>query len=248
MINKNDLPTDDILIGKVVQAWAENQNIRCHYFHKTGSTNNDAKQFLLEEKNTDAVELFLTEEQTSGKGRYHNGQQRIWLSPKMGSSLLSSWVFQSTHVPTPFLTAKLGINLHNALKSVWPFLDWNLKAPNDVFLKNKKIAGLLVETVSEGNKHHIIVGLGLNVFHSPKELDLSSNIARDLKTLNLPLLGDDFIQFLDRWLFEMTISISTAHEELTEVQKYSMLHQFNQSKLLTKPYIDFNQLQEDLWL
>jgi BirA family biotin operon repressor/biotin-[acetyl-CoA-carboxylase] ligase len=43
-----------------------------------------------------------------------------------------------------------------------------IKPPNDLYLGKKKVAGLLIEVVSQGPDHHqVIIGLGLNLFSHP---------------------------------------------------------------------------------
>ena len=43
-----------------------------------------------------------------------------------------------------------------------------LKAPNDVLIEDKKICGILVETVTKGNiPPSVIIGIGLNVASHP---------------------------------------------------------------------------------
>jgi biotin-(acetyl-CoA carboxylase) ligase len=53
-----------------------------------------------------------------------------------------------------------------------PELPLTLKWPNDLWLKGRKLGGLLCESVSVGGKEpFLILGLGLNVQHAPTGLD-----------------------------------------------------------------------------
>jgi biotin-(acetyl-CoA carboxylase) ligase len=53
------------------------------------------------------LSLYLTDEQTKGRGRF----DRTWSMPKPGSALISSWSFQIMQPPKPTLTALAGLAL-----------------------------------------------------------------------------------------------------------------------------------------
>ena len=42
-------------------------------------------------------------------------------------------------------------------------IDCRLKWPNDVLSHCKKLAGVLIESVSVGGQHHIVIGIGINI-------------------------------------------------------------------------------------
>ena len=42
-----------------------------------------------------------------------------------------------------------------------------IKAPNDILIKNKKICGILQETIFHNEKRFIVIGIGINLFKSP---------------------------------------------------------------------------------
>lgn len=234
-------PINDIKIGVITASWAEMHNISCDYKKSTTSTNDLAKEDAFE--GLDPVQLYVTDEQTKGRGRGNN----TWTNPALGSSLLSSWSFQSLVPPTPYLTSMIGLGLFNAARSTWPFLNWNLKAPNDLFIEDKKIAGLLVETVTQGNQHRIVVGLGLNVFAHP-DLPLATDLFTEMTLGKFPgVMGSDWIKFLDRLLFEFCALIPEANLEPDKTMQASLLAVFNLHPKLIKKYSDFKTLREDLW-
>ncbi|MCM2353775.1 MAG: biotin synthetase [Pseudobdellovibrio sp.] len=234
-------PTDDIKIGVITASWAEMHNISCDYHKSTTSTNDLAKDDAF--NGLDAIQLYVTDEQTQGRGRGNN----TWIAPAAGSSLLSSWSFQSPVTPSPYITSLIGLGLFNAARATWPFLNWNLKAPNDLYIDDKKIAGLLVETVTQGNQHRIIVGLGLNVFAHPK-LPMATDLFAEMSKGKFPgVMGSDWIKFLDRLLFEICALIPEANLEPDETLQASMLAIFNMHPKLASKYSDFKTLKEDLW-
>lgn len=241
----------DIKIGMTTSSWAEAHSISCDYHSTTTSTNDLAKKDAF--NGLDPIQLYITEQQTNGRGRH----DRIWESSNPGSSLLSSWSFQSATTPTPYITSIIGLGLFHAARATWPFLNWNLKAPNDLYIGEKKIAGLLVETVTQGNQHRIIVGLGFNVFANPK-IPIATNLFSELQKLNsnekldsedniFPLMGEDWIRFLDRFLFEICLVIPEANKEPDATTREALLTVFNLHPKLIQKYSDFKTLKEDLW-
>jgi BirA family biotin operon repressor/biotin-[acetyl-CoA-carboxylase] ligase len=49
------------------------------------------------------------------------------------------------------------------LKRIPHVLDVDLKWPNDVLISGRKCAGILLETMTEGDSHAAIVGVGINI-------------------------------------------------------------------------------------
>lgn len=240
-MSKQESPINDIKIGVITASWAEMHNISCDYSESTESTNDLAKEDAFNGLNP--VQLYVTDEQTKGRGRGSNS----WQTPAVGSSLLSTWSFQSTVVPTPYITSLIGLGLFNAARATWPFMNWNLKAPNDLYIDDKKIAGLLVETVSQGQQHRIIVGLGFNIFDHPN-LPIATDLFAEMTKNKFPgILGTDWIKFLDRLLFEVCAIIPEADLVPDETQQASLLAVFNMHPKLNPKYSDFKTLKEDLW-
>lgn len=234
-------PLNDIKIGVITASWAEMHNISCDYTLSTESTNDLAKEDAF--NGLDPIQLYVTDEQTKGRGRGQN----TWTAPPLGSGLLSTWSFQSTVAPSPYITSLIGLGLFNAARSTWPFINWNLKAPNDLYIDDKKIAGLLVETVTQGDQHRIIVGLGLNVFDHPK-LPIATDLFTEMSKNKFPgVMGTDWIKFLDRLLFEVCALIPEANLGPDETQQAALLAVFNMHPKLVTKYSDFKTLKEDLW-
>lgn len=240
-MSKQESPLNDIKIGVITASWAEMHGISCDYSKSTESTNDVAKEDAF--NGLDAIQLYVTDEQTKGRGRGNN----TWATPPVGSALLSSWSFQSAVVPTPFITSMIGLGLFHAARATWPFLNWSLKAPNDLYIDDKKIAGLLVETLTQGNQHRIIVGLGLNVFAHP-DLPIATDLFTEMSKHKFPgVMGSDWIKFLDRLLFEVCALIPEANLEPDETMQASLLAVFNLHPKLVTKYSDFKTLKEDLW-
>lgn len=229
---KREKPTDDVRIGQITAQWAEHNHLYVAYQKTLESTNDSAKEEAFEDTlMTEALCVYVTDSQTAGRGRGEN----TWEEGSAGGALLSSWSFLTAAKPQPTVSCLVGLALYRAASSTWPFLPWNLKAPNDLYLGDKKVAGLLLETVSQEKQRRFIVGLGLNVFSSPSGLKTASSLAASLPE-GVPLLGQDWTAFLDRWLFELTDAVSRSEEPLTPTDQYSLLMALNFHPLLKTKY------------
>lgn len=226
-----ETPVTDIRIGHLTAQWAENNHLYVHYSHEQESTNAQAKKEAFQEDfMEEALCLYVTDHQTAGRGRGKN----TWSSGP-GSSLLSSWSFLLNVKPQPTASCLVGLALYRACSTTWPFLEWNLKAPNDIYIGNKKVAGLLLESVLQGEDVRLIVGVGMNIISSPAEVATSTSLFASLPE-GIPLLGQDYMGFLDRLLFELTDAASHCEEILSPTDRLSLLQALNRHPLLPEPY------------
>lgn len=127
---------------------------------ETGSTNDDALR-MAENGAPDGTVVFA-ESQTAGRGRRGDA----WVSPS-GTNLLFSILLRpsapiGSWTRIPHLA---GLAVCRALEHVFPDLPTPmLKWPNDVYLTDRKLAGILVESRSwKGEPPVAVLGIGLNV-------------------------------------------------------------------------------------
>ncbi len=227
-----DSPVTDIRLGEVTQKWAANNRIYAHYEAAMNSTSDFAKAKAFDESlMEEALCIFLTDHQTTGRGRGKN----IWVAPKPGSALLSSWSYLLNAKPQPTTSCLVGLAVFRALSTTWPFLAWNIKAPNDIYIGDQKVAGILLESVIQGDEVRVIVGLGVNVLASPLEVAAAGSILGSLPP-GVPLLGQDWTTCLDRLLFEMTDAISRCEDFLSPSDQCSLLMALNEHPLLKERY------------
>jgi BirA family transcriptional regulator, biotin operon repressor / biotin---[acetyl-CoA-carboxylase] ligase len=168
--------------------WAMQRRLALISDASTGSTNDDAKRGATSEE-SDFV-LYLAAHQSAGRGRGQNH----WLDTGAGESLLSTWSFRMPSHPQAITGPRVGLALFTAAAKTWPSLAWAVKAPNDLFLNGHKVAGLLVESVSSGNEHRLLIGLGMNVLNHPRKFTEATHLADALGAR--PSEGDWF-KFLD---------------------------------------------------
>jgi BirA family biotin operon repressor/biotin-[acetyl-CoA-carboxylase] ligase len=171
-------------------------------FETIESTNSYAYDLLKRETPPEGTIIWATE-QTHGRGRHNN----TWESEK-GKNLTISLILYPAFINTEeqFLLSKaisLGIfdYLNEYVNNV------TIKWPNDIYVNNDKIAGILIENSICGNRFdHSIVGIGLNV----NQVHFTSN-APNPASMKLQL-GRDID--LDTCLHELTETIDIRYDML----------------------------------
>ena len=105
-------------------------------------------------------EVCLAEHQTGGRGR----RGRQWLAnPYQNLAMSISWRFESGPARLSGLSIAAGIAIARALRSI-SVEGVELKWPNDVLHRGRKLAGILVDIRGEvDGPTHIVVGVGLNI-------------------------------------------------------------------------------------
>ncbi len=132
-----------------------------HHFPEMGSTNTYAMQ-------QGAVgaphgSVYLADRQTAGRGR----GAHTWSSPP-GTGLYLSVLLRPSLSPGDALWLSLAAGLavlsaiHHTTRLI-PDLRW----PNDILLRGRKVAGILTEMHAEATRvRHLVIGIGINV-HQP---------------------------------------------------------------------------------
>jgi len=129
-----------------------------HHFHTVDSTNSTAYQLALE--GADEGEVVVAESQKKGRGRLG----RDWFSPPFTNLYLSVILRPKRHPhQVPLITLMAAVATAEAIlkfSGLLPLIKW----PNDILLKERKVAGLLNEIYSEMDRiHFVILGIGVNL-------------------------------------------------------------------------------------
>lgn len=146
-------------INQITHHYFLQKGLASFFVPQTNSTNTWAKENF-----NSPFSIYLTDEQTQGRGRGKNS----WSQALPGSTLLSTWCWELSSLPQPLFPLRVGLALYESCVLAWHELPWALKAPNDIYLKDGKWAGLLIEVVSTENKFHVYVGLGANILAKPE--------------------------------------------------------------------------------
>lgn len=131
------------------------------YYKTTGSTNDDALAWA--SKGAPDMSLIIADEQTQGRGR----MDRKWFTPPQ-SALAISLILRPSSNERAYparTTGLLALSLVSSLRKLG--LEPQIKWPNDVLLRGRKVAGILVETTWMGEElDALVLGMGVNVLHS----------------------------------------------------------------------------------
>lgn len=129
--------------------------MQIYEYRKVTSTQDLAKKYLEEKNNKTAA--FIAQEQTAGYGK----RGRSFYSPAKTGIYLSIALpnFKIDLNYAGLLTLAIGISVVPVLKKQFPANDFQLKWVNDIYLNDRKIAGILTEKTKFG----LIVGIGINI-------------------------------------------------------------------------------------
>ncbi|XOD70087.1 MAG: bifunctional biotin--[acetyl-CoA-carboxylase] ligase/biotin operon repressor BirA [Sodalis sp. (in: enterobacteria)] len=109
----------------------------------------------------------VAEYQTQGRGRCG----RHWISP-FGKNIHLSlyWRFDQNLATTVGLSLMVGIVAAEVLQHLGA-IEVRVKWPNDLYLNDRKLAGILVEIFGKsGDIAHVVIGFGINLaMHEPAE-------------------------------------------------------------------------------
>jgi BirA family biotin operon repressor/biotin-[acetyl-CoA-carboxylase] ligase len=110
------------------------------------------------------ADVMLSELQHAGRGR----RGRHWIAPfGCGVALSMGWSFTDASKASPTLSLSVGVAVARALARAGA-LGLGLKWPNDIWLGERKIGGVLIELRAEaGGPAHVVIGVGVNVILAP---------------------------------------------------------------------------------
>ena len=147
------------------------------YFEIINSTNKKADQ-LIKSRQISGNFLLIAKTQSGGIGRKDNS----WFSPSGGIWITAGLYGLSVESN---LTIFTGICIHQALLQLFPNMqnDLKIKWPNDIYLNEKKLCGILSSHISAYKYHLIGIGINTNFEEFPEELSkISISIKKYLKT------------------------------------------------------------------
>jgi len=138
---------------------------QAYYFDTIDSTQNQALKMADDPANNGTV--IIAAKQTGGKGR----SGRKWMSPKGGiwlSIILQPKFDISITTLFPIASALALANAIEKTLKISPELKW----PNDLTIKGKKVAGMLVDASLESNKiENLVLGVGINFDVDVKQIE-----------------------------------------------------------------------------
>ncbi len=156
---------------------------RVYVYQKIDSTNTEAKRRLAETSDVRSLDhtVIVASSQTAGRGRLG----RAFYSPD-GSGLYLSIIYAPKEkIESPaLLTATAAVGVCRALLSVYE-VDAKIKWVNDIFMRGKKVSGILTEGLTDFERGGIscaVVGIGVNIApqNFPRDIaDIATSVLED---------------------------------------------------------------------
>ena len=136
-----------------------------HYVERTASTMDIARDMA--RKGAPGFSVVVAGVQEKGRGRL----RRIWQSPEGG--LYFTMVLRPDLPPilSPRVNFAASLILSRVIESICD-IEVRVKWPNDLLLSEEKVAGMLLENVSDPttNKAVVVIGTGINLDNHPEDL------------------------------------------------------------------------------
>ncbi len=150
--------TEEKIIRKYLSDYAE--DVKIETVDIIDSTNDEMKRRA--EKGEEEISLLIAEEQTRGRGT----KGRSFFSPD-GTGIYMSFLLRPTYAPQDctFLTTMTAVSCAKAVEKVTG-IKLQIKWVNDLYLKGKKVGGILSQAHLSKNCKDIewaIVGIGINL-------------------------------------------------------------------------------------
>jgi BirA family biotin operon repressor/biotin-[acetyl-CoA-carboxylase] ligase len=130
------------------------------HYRLTDSTNSRARE--LAEAGAPHGTVVTAEEQTAGRGR----QGRVWTAPA-GKGLLYSAILRPLDERHLLLPLSVPLAVCEAAERLRPGIECQIKWPNDIWLEERKLAGILIE--AKPQEGWAVMGVGLNLTVAPEE-------------------------------------------------------------------------------
>jgi len=182
---------------------------RLLFFQEVTSTMDEATR----QAQGDAQEgtVVVAETQTAGRGRLG----RSWVSRP--GNLYLTIILRPTLRTLPFLSCLAGVAVVRALAQatgLQPRLRW----PNDVLLGGRKVAGILVESVVEGDTvRYALVGIGINVDLQTRDVQEIASFATSLNAaVGKPVSREEVLRHLLQGMDTLYLQLAQGRMPLAE--------------------------------
>ena len=181
------------------------------------STNNHAMELIREGKAATGTAIFSLE-QTSGKGQ----RGRNWIS-EPGQNIIISVIlgFEGQAIRQQFLVSAVAALSCHDLLSKYAGDETCIKWPNDLFWRDRKTGGILIENlIQNGQLTKSVIGIGININQTNFDaLDKKAVSLKQItgKTFDPILLAQELCEFLEKRFEKM--KEDSIHDIMDEYNK-----------------------------
>ena len=184
---------------------------RVYYFDSIDSTQNFALKIASKDNENGTV--IISKKQTGGKGR----MKRKWVSPVGGiwmSVIIHPDFDISNTTLVPIATSLALCKAIEKATKIKPELKW----PNDITMKGKKVAGILVDTSIQSNKiESLVLGIGINFKIKQEKLKkIIVNSPNYYGATTLVKKNESALHFVQQFLYELEVIFQWINSGLTK--------------------------------
>ena len=184
---------------------------RVYYFDSIDSTQNFALKIASKDNENGTV--IISKKQTGGKGR----MKRKWVSPVGGiwmSVIIHPDFDISNTTLVPIATSLALCKAIEKATKIKPELKW----PNDITMKGKKVAGILVDTSIQSNKiESLVLGIGINFKIKQEKLKkIIVNSPNYYGATTLVKKNESALHLVQQFLYELEVIFQWINSGLTK--------------------------------
>ena len=214
IFNKNTL-----FVGKVI-----------HHFEQLPSTNSYAIDLLSKNKPSEGT-VISASNQVAGKGQHGS----IWESSPSQNITLSLILYPTFLLPKHqfWLSQAVALAVRDFIADLLPQKSVFIKWSNDIYVDDKKIAGILIQnSISRNAIANTVVGIGININQSEFEFDgqrkATSLLLEHQETYQLDYLKYQLFWYLEsRYLQLKANKIHQIQSDYMDtLYKYKIPHQY----------------------
>ncbi len=209
---------------------------KAYYFDSIDSTQNQALK-MSEDTSNDGT-IIIAAKQTGGKGRLG----RKWISPKGGIwfSIILHPKFDIS-ITTLFPIAS-SLALSYAIEKTFKIKP-ELKWPNDVTIKGKKVAGMLVDVSLESNKiESLVLGVGINFDVDVKQIE--KNLKDTPNFYGVASLGEQKMKIKPKILIQtFLLELEKIYELLNRKQTKSIISNWSKRSSTIGKKVEINTIE-----
>jgi BirA family biotin operon repressor/biotin-[acetyl-CoA-carboxylase] ligase len=206
-------------------------NGKMWHFKELTSTNDYAIEHIDTLADRDII---LADIQTQGKGK----QGRVWHSSNSNNVYMSIVLKENSNLARvlPKLTLFSASMVAEFIEAnyVQTLHQVQLRKPNDVLINHQKIAGILADASWMGNQpRYAIVGIGINLNMTPKELSFIDQASSSLNLIcGKAIHKESFVQlFIDYYFLHLNAFLSNS---CSQDHGVSYFQRYEESKLPDK--------------
>ena len=176
-------------------------------------------------------DVLATEFQSQGRGRL----DRSFVAPPLSALLFSFYVEPKNGDDRwgwlPLLAGQSVVDAASKVINLHDGDNLKLKWPNDIWLNDRKVGGLLTERIQTSGSAGVVIGIGINVYTRQEDLPVATATSFALQDYSecdrndlLVQILESFSDYLQRWerddptLLEEYLSISATIGRKVEIE------------------------------